>query len=154
MEDVRQNNEKIIQPLWFQGKDAYVLLVDEEQAKSLTQEPEWKQQSSSPEDTYGVNSKIFENALGVYWSVIVYKCEYLNRINANNKNGCRALLLGKQAVLMAVKDELLQNGNELDFSELQGKEVKDILGIKTSRDLDNDKVKECHTFGVIHLMKE
>ena len=148
IEDIRKNSQKIISQLYFQGQDAYIMLVNEQQASSLIKDPEWKH-SRSPQDTYGMDSKIFENALGVYWGVIVYKCEYLSKINANkqNSNGSRALLLGRQAVLFAISDELLMKDGNLDFNKIREKGIENLLGIETAH-YPNNK----HTFGAIHLI--
>ena len=42
IEDIRKNSQKIISPLYFQGQDAYIMLVNEQQASSLIKDPEWK----------------------------------------------------------------------------------------------------------------
>jgi N4-gp56 family major capsid protein len=138
--------EPKIRRVRVEGKEYYVMLVDNYQARDLKNDTKWLE-AQKHANVRGSENPIFTGMLGVYDGVVVHEYENLIRTEtgASSAKVGHALLLGCQAGIKGVAKEASWKEKAFDYDNQMGFSTGAILGVKKS--VFNEK-----DFAVVQVM--
>lgn len=120
----------MVKPVRINGRDTYVMVIDQWQARDLTSDPEWVQ-AQLHANIDGKDNPIFTGALGMYNGVVIHEHNGVKR-TATGDNGAvvgHALFLGAQAAVFAVGEEPTWHEDTFDYGNQWGVEFGRIFGV-------------------------
>ena len=149
----RADRNTMVKPVRIDGKETYVMIIDQFQARDLISDERWiaAQQHAN---IRGEKNPIFSGALGMYDGVVIHEANTLNLMRtetggSGTKVG-HALFLGAQAAVFATGEpprwyeDLFDYGNRVGFS------FGRIFGIKkTQFKYDGENLTD---FGCINVL--
>jgi N4-gp56 family major capsid protein len=126
--------EPKIRRVRVEGKEYYVMLIDNYQARDLKNDEKWLE-AQKHAAARGKDNPIFTGALGVYDGVVVHEYENLIRTNtgASSAKVGHALLLGAQAGIKGVAQEASWKEDTFDYGNKVGVATGAILGFAKSK---------------------
>lgn len=113
----------MVKPVRIDGKETYVMIIDQYQARDLTADEKWIN-AQQYANIRGEKNPIFSGALGVYDGVVLHQCNRILRTETG-QGGTKvghALFLGAQAAVFAMgenprwEEKLFDYGNKVGFS--------------------------------------
>ena len=121
----------MIRPLRINGRDTYVMVIDQYQARDLKADPVWiaAQQHAN---IRGESNPIFTGALGMYDGVVIHECNRIPR-TATGASGAKVghgLFLGCQAAVFAEGEAPFWEEEQFDYKNQVGFACGRICGIK------------------------
>jgi len=124
-----QDRNLMVKPVRINGRDTYVMVIDQWQARDLISDPEWRE-AQLHANVDGRDNPIFTGALGMYDGVVIHQHNGVIRTNTGDsaKVG-HALFLGAQAAVFAVGEEATWNEETFDYKNQWGVEFGRIFGI-------------------------
>ena len=125
--------EPKIRRVRVEGKEYYVMLVDNYQARDLKNDTKWLE-AQKHANVRGSENPIFTGMLGVYDGVVVHEYENLKRTNtgASSAKVGHALLLGAQAGIKGVAQEATWKEDTFDYGNKVGFATGAIMGVAKS----------------------
>ena len=125
--------EPKIRRVRVEGKEYYVMLVDNYQARDLKNDTKWLE-AQKHANVRGSENPIFTGRLGVYDGVVVHEYENLIRTNtgASSAKVGHALLLGAQAGIKGVAQEATWKEDTFDYGNKVGFATGAIMGVAKS----------------------
>lgn len=125
--------EPKIRRVRVEGKEYYVMLVDNYQARDLKNDTKWLE-AQKHANVRGSENPIFTGMLGVYDGVVVHEYENLIRTNtgASSAKVGHALLLGAQAGIKGVAQEATWKEDTFDYGNKVGFATGAIMGVAKS----------------------
>ena len=141
----------MVQPIRIDGKDTYVMVIDQWQARDLIADPIWRE-AQQYANIRGQDNPIFSGSLGMYNGVVIHQHPNVLR-TATGSSGTKvghALFLGAQAAVFAVGGNPEWNEERDDYNNQTGFSFGRIFGIKKSQfKFDNVNWTD---FGVVNVM--
>ena len=141
----------MVQPIRIGGKDTYVMVIDQWQARDLIADPIWRE-AQQYANVRGKDNPIFSGSLGMYDGVVIHQHPNVLR-TATGSGGIKvghALFLGAQAAVFAVGGNPEWNEERDDYNNQTGFSFGRIFGIKKSQ-FKYDEVNWTD-FGVVNVM--
>ena len=141
----------MVKPVKIDGKDTYVMIVDQWQARDLIADEKWiaAQQYAN---IRGEKNPIFSGALGIYDGVVLHQCNRVLRTETGSggtKVG-HALFLGAQAAVFAVGANPTWYEDVFDYGNKWGTSFGRVFGIKkTAFKYDGENLTD---FGCINVL--
>jgi N4-gp56 family major capsid protein len=125
--------EPKIRRVRVEGKEYYVMLVDNYQARDLKNDTKWLE-AQKHANVRGSENPIFTGMLGVYDGVVVHEYENLIRTEtgASSAKVGHALLLGAQAGIKGVAQEATWKEDTFDYGNKVGFATGAIMGVAKS----------------------
>ena len=141
----------MVKPVRINGKETYVMIIDQWQARDLTSDERWIN-AQQYANVRGENNPIFSGALGVYDGVVIHQCNRIIRTETGSggtKVG-HALFLGAQAAVFALGEPPTWEEDFFDYRNKVGFSCGRICGIKkTSFKYDGENPTD---FGCINVL--
>jgi len=134
-----------IRSIKVNGKDTFILIITEEQARDLRNDPVWIA-AQSQANVRSEDNPLFSGAEGIWDGVIIFTNDN-TQVTPNGASGIavgHALFLGAQAACFAVGSDPEWNEDEFDFGNKVAFETGQIFGIAKS-------VYDGEDFGVLHV---
>lgn len=121
-----------IMPLNVEGGMWYVLQIHPDQTFKLRNDTNWinAQKDAMPR---GSKNPLFTTALGSWNGVLIHENESLPRVELNSVDCRRALLMGRQAVVMGLAGATSWNEKPFDYGNKTGFAVTRIFGIQAAK---------------------
>lgn len=141
----------MIRPVKVNGRDTYVLVIDQYQARDLMADEKWLN-AQQYANVRGDKNPIFSGALGMYDGVVVHQSNDIIREakGATNTLTSHALFLGAQAAVMAVGNNPTWNEDTFDYDNQVGFAFGRIFGIaKTQFKFDGTNLTD---FGCVNVI--
>lgn len=128
------NRNLMVNPVRVNGRDTYVMVIDQWQARDLINDPAWRE-AQLHANVDGKDNPIFTGALGMYDGVVIHQHNGVKRTatGASNALVSHALFLGAQAAVFAVGEEPTWNEDTFDYGNQWGVEFGRIFGIKKAQ---------------------
>ena len=141
----------MVKPIKINGKDTYVMVIDQYQARDLINDEKWiaAQQHAN---IRGETNPIFSGALGVYEGVVLHQHNRVLRTETGNGGTTvgHALFLGAQAAVFAMGDGPTWYEDKFDYGAKWGISFGKIFGIKkTAFKYDGENLTD---FGCINVL--
>ena len=141
----------MVKPIKIDGKDTYIMIVDQYQARDLVNDEKWLA-AQQYANVRGENNPIFSGALGVYDGVILHQCNRILRTDTGSggtKVG-HALFLGAQAAVFAEGESPRWEEDVFDYGNKAGFSFGRIFGVaKTQFKYDGENLTD---FGCINVL--
>lgn len=128
------NEDTMVKPIRIDGRETYILIVDQYQARDLMNDSNWIE-AQQHANIRGENNPIFSGALGVYDGVVLHQSNRILRTDTGSggtKVG-HALFLGAQAAVFAVGDNPTWYEDFFDYGNKWGVSFGRIFGIKKTQ---------------------
>ena len=141
----------MIRPVKVNGRDTYVLVIDQYQARDLMSDEKWLN-AQQYANVRGEKNPIFSGALGMYDGVVVHQSNDIirDKRGATNTLTSHALFLGAQAAVMAVGNNPTWNEDTFDYDNQVGFAFGRIFGIaKTQFKFDGTNLTD---FGCVNVI--
>lgn len=131
--------EPKIRRVRVEGKEYYVMLIDNYQARDLKNDTKWLE-AQKHAAARGKDNPIFTGMLGVYDGVVVHEYENLIRTEtgASSAKVGHALLLGAQAGIKGIAQEASWKEDTFDYGNKVGFATGAILGFAKSKFNEKD----------------
>lgn len=149
----RADRNTMVKPVRIDGKETYVMIIDQWQARDLIADEKWiaAQQHAN---VRGEKNPIFSGALGVYDGVVIHESNTLGLMRTETGNGGtkvgHALFLGAQAAVFAIGDNPRWWEKEFDYGNRVGYSFGRQFGIKkTQFKYDGENLTD---FGCINIL--
>ncbi|MBO7133303.1 MAG: N4-gp56 family major capsid protein [Bacteroidales bacterium] len=129
----RADETTAIRPIRVDGRETYVMVIDQWQARDLKGEEKWiKAQELA--NIRGEKNPIFSGAIGIWDGVVIHECNRVPRTK-NNKNVMvsHALFLGAQACVFAEGEAPRWVEKSFDYENQYGVSVGRMFGLKKSQ---------------------
>lgn len=120
-----------IKPIRVDGRETYVMIVNQWQARDLMNDPKWLD-AQKYANIRGSQNPIFSGALGMYQGVVIHEHNGIIRDTSGSVPVSHALFLGKQAGVMAVGGDLRWEEKSFDYGNKQGFSIGRIYGVSKS----------------------
>ena len=147
----RADKNKAIRPIRIDGKETYVMIIDQYQKRDLQRDPVWLE-AQKHANVRGEKNPIFSGALGIYDGIVIHECLNVPR-TATGADGAmvgHALFLGAQAITLAEGQPMDWDEELYDYGNEYGVGVSRMLGLKKSRfKYDGENWTD---YGVINVM--
>lgn len=141
----------MVKPVKIDGRDTYVLVIDQWQARDLVADDKW-QAAQQHANIRGENNPIFSGALGMYDGVVIHQHNRVPRTSTGSggtKVG-HALFLGAQAAVFAEGEAPRWEEDTFDYGNKCGFSFGRIFGIsKTQFKYDGTNLTD---FGCINIL--
>jgi len=138
-----------IRPIVIDGKDTYVMIIDQYQARDLKTDVKWLE-SQQQGNVRGANNPIFTGALGMWDGVVIHESNRIPRIDNGVTKVSHALFLGAQAAVFAEGEPPEWNEKTFDYGNKYGVSFGRMFGLKKSRfKFDGTNYTD---FGVINVL--
>lgn len=128
-----RDENTMIKPVKINGAEHYVMIIDQWQARDLMNDKVFLE-AQQHANIRGEKNPIFSGALGMYDGVVIH---VNNRIKRYDNTGAvkvsQALLLGKQAAVMALGGGLTWAEDDFDYHNKKGFAIGRIFGIAKSQ---------------------
>ena len=121
----------MIRPLRIDGRDTYVMIIDQYQSRDLKADPVWLA-AQQHANIRGESNPIFTGALGMYDGVVIHECNRIPR-TATGASGAKVghgLFLGCQAAVFAEGETPFWEEELFDYKNQVGFACGRICGIK------------------------
>lgn len=141
----------MVQPIRIDGKETYVMVIDQWQARDLIADPIWRD-AQQYANIRGQDNPIFSGSLGMYNGVVIHQHPNVLRTSTGS-SGTKvghALFLGAQAAVFAVGSNPEWSEEKDDYSNQTGFSFGRIFGIKKSQ-FKFDEVNWTD-FGVVNVL--
>lgn len=125
------NEDKAIRPVRVNGRDLYVMVVDQYQARDLKQDSVWLA-AQEHANVRGDSNPIFSGMLGMYDGVIIHESLRVPRTATGADSGkvSHALLLGAQAAVFAEGAAPTWKEKNFDYDNKYGVALGRMFGIE------------------------
>lgn len=129
----RADESTAIRPVRVNGRETYVMVIDQWQARDLKQNEDWIRAQESA-NIRGETNPIFSGALGIWDGVVIHECNRVPRVqNASGVYVGRALFLGAQACVFAEGEAPRWVEKKFDYDNQYGVSISRMFGLKKSR---------------------
>lgn len=128
----------MVRPLRIDGRDTYVMIIDQWQARDLKGDSAWVDAQKYAANR-GSDNPIFTGALGMYDGVVIHECNRIPRtITGATSGGTKikvghALFLGCQAAVFAEGEAPFWEEDKFDYNNQVGFACGRVMGIKKSQ---------------------
>lgn len=151
----RADETTAIRPIRVDGRETYVMVIDQWQARDLKKDTKWIE-AQEYANIRGEKNPIFSGALGIWDGVVIHESLRVPREQAGSGSGTNktwvghALFLGAQACVFAEGEAPRWIEKKFDFDNQYGVSVGRMFGLKKSRfKFDGTNWTD---FGVINVM--
>jgi N4-gp56 family major capsid protein len=143
--------DNMIRPIIINGKETYVMVIDQYQARDLKHDTAWLE-AQQQGNVRGEKNPIFTGALGMWDGVVIHEHNRIPRTEtgANDTKVSHALFLGAQAAVFAEGEPAEMVEKTFDYENKYGVSFGRMFGLKKSR-FKFDGVNETD-FGVINVL--
>lgn len=123
-----------IRPIRVDGRETYVMVIDQWQARDLKKEPKWIEAQKTA-NVRGEKNPIFSGAIGIWDGVVIHECNRVPRTKTGSGNTTvgHALFLGAQACVFAEGEAPRWVEKSFDFENQYGVSVGRMFGLKKSQ---------------------
>lgn len=146
------DEDKAIRPVRVDGRDVYVMVIDQYQARDLKQDSVWLA-AQEYANIRGDKNPIFSGALGMYDGVVIHESLRVPRTATGDSNTpvSHALLLGAQAAVFAEGQAPTWVEKKFDYDNKYGVALGRMFGIdKAAFKFGSSTTKT--DFGVVNVM--
>lgn len=147
----KENNDNIIRPINVDGKETYVMIIDQWQARDLKRDTAWLEAQQNG-NIRGEKNPIFSGAIGMWDGVVIHEHNRIPRTDtgAEDTKVSHALLLGAQAVVFAEGEPPEWVEKKFDYDNQYGIAFGRMFGLKKSQfKFDGTNYTD---FGVINVL--
>lgn len=129
----RADETTAIRPIRVDGRETYVMVIDQWQARDLKGEQKWIN-AQKDANIRGEKNPIFSGAIGIWDGVVIHECNRVPRTkNSSNIIVGHALFLGAQACVFAEGEAPRWVEKSFDFENQYGVSVGRMFGLKKSQ---------------------
>lgn len=145
------DEDTAVRPVKINGKDTYVMVIDQWQARDLKNDPKWIE-AQEYANIRGEQNPIFSGALGIYDGVVIHESNRVPRTatGASNTKVGHALFLGAQAAVFAEGESPRWVEKKFDYDNKYGVSIERMFGVQKSQ-FKFDGTNEMD-FGVINVL--
>ena len=149
------DEDTMIRPVRVDGNEHFVLVIDQWQARDLTNDQRWID-AQQYANVRGNKNPIFSGALGMYEGVIIHMTNRVLRTETGATNGNsqtkvgHALLLGAQACVFAEGEAPRWEEKTFDYNNKAGFAISRMFGIKKSQFAYNGT--DLVDYGVVNIL--
>lgn len=130
----RADEVTAIRPIRVDGRETYVMVIDQWQARDLKRDTKWIE-AQKHANIRGEKNPIFSGAIGIWDGVVIHECNRVPRTETG-KNGVpigHALFLGAQAVVFAEGEPAKWVEKKFDFDNQYGVAISRMFGLKKAQ---------------------
>lgn len=132
----REDETTAIRPIRVDGRETYVMVIDQWQARDLKNDSRWIE-AQKHANIRGEKNPIFSGAIGIWDGVVIHECNRVPRYVPSTNTydttvGC-ALFLGAQACVFAEGEAPRWVEKSFDYENQYGVSVGRMFGLKRSR---------------------
>lgn len=130
----RADETTAIRPIRVDGRETYVMVIDQWQARDLKKEARWIEAQESA-NVRGEKNPIFSGAIGIWDGVVIHECNRVPRTKTGSGNTTvgHALFLGAQACVFAEGEAPRWVEKSFDYENQYGVSVGRMFGLKKSQ---------------------
>lgn len=134
----RADESTAIRPIRVDGRETYVMVIDQWQARDLKQDNKWIE-AQKHANIRGEKNPIFSGALGIWDGVVIHECNRVPRTQSGSGEGdnqvwvAHSLFLGAQACVFAEGEAPRWVEKEFDYDNQYGVSIGRMFGLKKSR---------------------
>ena len=130
----RADETTAIRPIRVDGRETYVMVIDQWQARDLKTDTKWIE-AQEHANIRGEKNPIFSGAIGIWDGVVIHECNRVPRTatGASNAMVGHALFLGAQACVFAEGEAPRWVEKSFDFENQYGVSIGRMFGLKKSR---------------------
>lgn len=134
----RADESTAIRPIRVDGRETYVMVIDQWQARDLKQDEKWIE-AQKHANIRGEKNPIFSGAIGIWDGVVIHECNRVPRTKTGSGSGSsqtmvgHALFLGAQACVFAEGEAARWVEKQFDYDNQFGVSVGRMFGLKKSR---------------------
>lgn len=129
----RADETTAIRPIRVDGRETYVMVIDQWQARDLKNEQKWID-AQEHANIRGEKNPIFSGAIGIWDGVVIHECNRVPRTeNSNHVMVGHALFLGAQACVFAEGESPRWVEKSFDYENQYGVSVGRMFGLKKSQ---------------------
>lgn len=134
----RADETTAIRPIRVDGRETYVMVIDQWQARDLKSDQRWIEAQESA-NIRGEKNPIFSGAIGIWDGVVIHECNRVPRVKEGSGTGNsqtmvgHALFLGAQACVFAEGEAPRWVEKSFDFENQYGVSIGRMFGLKKSR---------------------
>lgn len=132
----RADETTAIRPIRVDGRETYVMVIDQWQARDLKSDQKWIE-AQEHANIRGEKNPIFSGAIGIWDGVVIHECNRVPRTPATNADNApmvgHALFLGAQACVFAEGESPRWIEKNFDFENQFGVSVGRMFGLKKSQ---------------------
>lgn len=145
------DEDTAVRPIKVNGKDTYVMVIDQYQARDLKLDQKWID-AQQYANVRGENNPIFSGALGIYDGVVIHESNRVPRTQTGASNAMvgHALFLGAQAAVFAEGESPRWVEKKFDYDNKYGVSLSRMFGVQKSQ-FKYDGTNEMD-FGVINVL--
>lgn len=147
----RADETTAIRPIRVDGRETYVMVIDQWQARDLKKDQRWIE-AQKHANVRGEKNPIFSGAIGIWDGVVIHECNRVPR-TATGSGGIavgHALFLGAQACVFAEGEAPRWVEKSFDYENQYGVSVGRMFGLKKSRFMFDGT--NWTDFGVINVL--
>lgn len=138
-----------IRPINIDGKETYVMVIDQYQARDLKNDTKWIE-AQQQGNIRGEKNPIFSGAIGMWDGVVIHENNRVPRTDNGTTKVSHALFLGAQAVVFAEGEPPEWREKTFDYDNKYGVSFGRMFGLKKSQ-FKFDGVNNTD-FGVINVL--
>ncbi len=144
------DEDTAVRPIRVNGKDTYVMVIDQWQARDLRNDEKWIE-AQEYANIRGESNPIFSGALGIYDGVVIHESNRVPRTtNASDIKVGHALFLGAQAAVFAEGESPRWTEKKFDYDNQYGISLERMFGVQKSQfKFDGSTLED---FGVINVI--
>ena len=134
----RADETTAIRPVRVDGRETYVMVIDQWQARDLKRDPKWIE-AQEHANVRGEKNPIFSGAIGIWDGVVIHECNRVPRTQTGAGSGKdkawvgHALFLGAQACVFAEGEAPRWVEKKFDYDNQYGVSISRMFGLKKSR---------------------
>lgn len=134
----RADENTAIRPIRVDGRETYVMVIDQWQARDLKSDEKWVEAQESA-NVRGEKNPIFSGALGIWDGVVIHECGRVPRTASGATSGTsnamvgHALFLGAQACVFAEGEAPRWEEKTFDYGNKYGVSIGRMFGLKKSQ---------------------
>jgi len=141
--------DRQIRPINIDGKETFVMVIDQYQERDLKNDPKWREAQQSG-NVRGEKNPIFSGAIGMWDGVVIHSNNRVPRTDNGTTKVSHALFLGAQAAVFAEGEPPEWNEKTFDYGNKYGVSFGRMFGLKKSQ-FKFDDVNNTD-FGVINVL--
>lgn len=134
----RADESFAIRPIRVDGRETYVMVIDQWQARDLKRDTNWIE-AQKHANIRGEKNPIFSGAIGIWDGVVIHECNRVPRTKTGSGSGDNqvmvghALFLGAQACVFAEGEAPRWVEKTFDFENQYGVSIGRMFGLKKSQ---------------------
>lgn len=130
----RADETTAIRPIRVDGRETYVMVIDQWQARDLKSDAKWIE-AQEHANIRGEKNPIFSGAIGIWDGVVIHECNRVPRTKTGASNAVvgHALFLGAQACVFAEGEAPRWTEKNFDYDNQFGVSVGRMFGLKKSQ---------------------